>query len=210
MTAATSADVTARYLELWQRLRSSDRVVPPRPGRRSVSTQLLVKVTDGALFRRLDRIRHALGAVGAVDSVPDHYLHLPVLDVGSVAPTRRLASAARELLISLPPLVVDVARVNADDREAFGEVHPPDGLLALRERLMPLLGGEPPPEYLPRMTLGRIVGPVDAPALARAIEWFRDRPIGSVRVERVQLARVRRRPFHWIQVVADLPLGGSA
>jgi 2'-5' RNA ligase len=80
-------------------------------------------------------------------------------------------------------------------------------LLALRERLLPLVGGKPADEYLPRLTLGRIVGPVDGAALARASEWFRDRPIGSVRVERIGLARVRRRPFHWIQVLAELPLG---
>lgn len=203
----TRERVEERYFESWQRLRSAVRLRPPRPGRSSVSTQLVVKVTDGALFRRLDRIRHALSAVGNVEAVPDHYLHLPVLDLGRARPTRRLAAAAQHRLADLPPLVIEIARVNAGGGEAFGEIHPPDGLLALNERLAPLLGGHPAPDYLPRFTLGRIVGPVDAAALARAIEWFRDRPIGSVRVERLALARVRRRPFHWIQVVADVPLG---
>jgi hypothetical protein len=210
MTDATTTPASAvegRYAELWQRLRSSQRLAPPGPGRRSVSTQLLVKVTDGTLFRRLDRIRHALGAVGNVEPVPDHYLHLPVLDLGPTAPTRRLTRAAGKLLGELPPLVVEIAKVNADEREAFGEIHPPDGLLALRERLLPLLDDRPADDYLPRLTLGRLVGPVDGAALARAIEWFRDRPIGSVRIERVGLARVRRRPYHWIQVLTELPLG---
>lgn len=172
-----------------------------------MSTQLLVKVTDGALFRRLDRIRHALGAVANLQMVPDHYLHLPILDLGNVPPTQRLAREAQHLLADVPPLVVEIAKVNANEREAFGEIHPPDGLLALNARLSPLLGDRPAAEYLPRFTLGRLTGPVDAAALALAIEWFRDRPIGAVRVERIGLARVRRRPFHWIQVLRDLPLG---
>ena len=211
-TTTTCADVVeARYRELWLVLRASGRLVPPRPGRLSKSTQLVVRVTDGALFRRLDRIRHALAAVRNVTTVPDHYLHLPVLELGRVTPTRRLARQAQEVLADLPPLVVELAKVGADDRGPFAELHPPDGLLALRERLVQLAPGTPPDEpFLPRLPLGRLVGPVDGGALALAVEWFRDRPIGAVRVEKVTLAVVRRRPMHWIEPVAELPLGRPA
>ena len=208
MTTTCTADVETRYRQIWQALPAAGRLLPARPGRLFKSTQLVVRVTDGTLFRRLDRIRHALGAVRNVVTVPDHYLHLPVLELGRVTPTRHLAARAQELLADLPPLVLELARVGADARGPFAELHPPDGLLALRERLLPLSDAPPRDEpFLPRLPLGRLTGPVDAPALALAIDWFRDRPIGAIRVERVTLARVRRRPMHWVEPVAELPLG---
>src|SRR5688572_10823714 len=133
-----------RYEELWRRFRQRDRVEPTLGGWRGRHRRaaLVVKVNDPTLFRRLDRIRHALAGLRFVVPVPDHGLYIPLVELGPVAmrgaragellrgrlPDR--AAAIQALVTRTAPIGVDVNRVNACSTEVFAELHRSAPLIA--------------------------------------------------------------------------------
>ena len=216
-------ELREQYDQLWRRFRELRVVRPTVAGWRGRHRRasLVVRVNDPTLFRRLDRIRAALAGLPFVVPVPDHGLQVPLLELGPVALRRArpgelrpadlpaLAEAIRPLLAGTHPFAVEVSRVNASETEVFAEVHRAGALLSLqaqlRERLCP--GGESAPT-LPRLPLGRFAAAGDAAALARAIDWFRDRPIGTIRIGVVTLLLNHGRSLSpWQQRMAELPLG---
>jgi hypothetical protein len=208
-----------RYDELWRRFRQLDTVRPTLQGWRGRHRRaaLVVKVNDPNLFRRLDRIRHALAGLPFVVPVPDHDLHIPLVELGPVAlrgaragellrgrlPDR--AAAVRALLTRTSPITVDVNRVNACPAEVFAELHRSAQLITLQAQLRAAL--ELDQEWLPRMPVAHFTAAGDAAALARAIDWFRERPIGPIRIGSVLLVvRHGRRLNPWTERVEELPL----
>jgi hypothetical protein len=218
-------ELREQYDQIWRRFRGLVVVRPTLAAWRGRHRRawLVVRVNDPALFRRLDRIRAALAGLPFVVPVPDHGLHVPLLELGPVASRRAragelrpgelpdLAEAMRSLLARTRPLVVDVARVNATESEVFAELHRVEPLLALQAQLRAVVcpGAEDAPP-LPRLPLARFVAAGDAPALGRALEWFRDRPIGPIRIGAVTLVVHHRRAPHPRQErIAELPLAGG-
>ena len=210
-----------RYDDLWRRFRQLDTVRPTLQGwqGRHRRAALVVKVNDPTLFRRLDRIRHALAGLRFTVPVPDHGLYIPLVELGPVAlrgaragellrgrlPDR--AAAVRALVNRTPPITVDVNRVNACPTEVFAELHRAAPLLTLQAQLRAALGLED--DWLPRLPLAHFTSVGDAQALARAIDWFRDRPIGPIRVASVLLVvRHGRRLNPWVERVDELALAG--
>ena len=210
-----------RYDELWRRFRQLDRVQPTLAGwqGRHRRAALVVKVNDPTLFRRLDRIRHALAGLPFVVPVPDHGLYIPLVELGPVAlrgarlgelrrgrlPDR--AAAVRALVTRTPAITVNVNRVNACPTEVFAELHRSEPLVTLQAQLRAAL--ELGHEWLPRLPLAHFAASGDAAALARAIDWFRDRPIGPIRVGSVLLVvRHGRRLNPWVERVDEVPLAG--
>jgi hypothetical protein len=213
------------YDQIWLRFREL-RVLRPTLSDwrgRHRRAALVVRVNDPVLFRRLDRIRHALAGLPFVMPVPDHGLQVPLLELGPVAARGArpgelrpgdlplLAEAIRRRVASIRPFAVEVARVNATEWEVFAELHRAEELLnlqtQLRQALCPLGSDRP----LPRLPLGRFVAEGDPAALGRALEWFRDRPIGPVRVAALTLVVNRRRSSSvWQERIAELPLGQDA
>lgn len=176
-----------------------------------------MKVNDPTLFRRLDRIRHALAGLPFVVAVPDHGLHIPLVELGPVAlrgakggellrgrlPER--TAAVRALIARAAPMTVDVNRVNACPNEVFAELHRSEPLVLLQAQLRAAL--ELDGEWLPRLPVAHFSASGDAPGLARAIDWFRDRPIGPIRVASVLLVvRHGRRLNPWVERVEEVQL----
>jgi hypothetical protein len=210
-----------RYDDLWRSFRELERVRPTLAGWRGRHRRaaLVVKVNDPTLFRRLDRIRHALAGLRFVVPVPDHGLYVPLVELGPVAlrgaragellrgrlPDR--AAAMRALVTRTPPITVDVNRVNACPTEVFAELHRSAPLVTLQAQLRAALELED--DWLPRLPLAHFAAEGDAAALARAIDWFRDRPIGPIRIGSVLLVvRHGRRLNPWVERVEEVPLGG--
>jgi hypothetical protein len=213
------------YSEMWEKFVRGGRVEPtPRPTRgRHFKAQVVAIVNDPALFRRLDRIRQAgAGFPGAV-AVPDHFLHVPILTLGPVAPRRArpgewsaggltsLAERGRELLAGRPPVLIDIASVNATATEVFAELHPPEQIATLHERLCALGAVECEPPFVPRLPLAHFTRPGNGIHLAHTLEWFRNRPIGRVRIAQLTVIVVHARRLHPARHrLAELPLGPTA
>jgi hypothetical protein len=99
--------------------------------------------------------------------------------------------------------------VNATELEVFAELHRAEPLRALQGQLLRALGSDREDAApLPRLPLGRFVAAGDAAALGRALEWFRDRPIGPIRIAALTLVVSHRRSASvWQERIAELPLG---
>src|SRR5438105_1342643 len=184
------------YTEMWERFVREGRAEPtPRPTRgRHFKAEVVAIVNDPALFRRLDRIRQAVAGFPGAVAVPDHFLHLPILTLGPVAPRRArpgewsagglagLAERGRALLADRPPFSIDIASVNATASEVFAELQPPEPIVALHERLCALGAVERERPFVPRLPLAHFTRPGNGTHLAHTLEWFRNRPIGRVRI----------------------------
>lgn len=215
----------ALYARIWRTFVEGGQVEPwPRPTRgRHFRAEIVAIVNDPVLFRRLDRIRQAMAGFTYMIPVPDHFLHIPVVSLGPVAPrsarpgewsARKLNAAsarAGALLANAPPFTIDLASVATDGREVFAEVHPPAPLAALHDVLCPLapVGVNDQP-FLYRLPLAHAVGSAPGRGLTQAVEWFRDRPIGRVRVAGLTLIVVHARRLHPTRHrLAELPLGSA-
>ncbi len=196
--------IDAHYLAHWDHFSSAEIVghVPAPYRGRHEHAAFIARVIDGALFRRLDRIRAAVAEFKGVVPVPDHCLHVPIAHVGAIAPRKagdgeiaesklqEISEQARTLLANARAMTVRIARVNVGNDEIFAELHPVEGLLELRSVLRPATGGiDADTPYLPRLPLARIIAPVRAQPLRQALEWFRDRPIGTLVITTVALVR---------------------
>jgi hypothetical protein len=210
------------YSELWERFVREGRVEPtPRPTRgRHFMAQVVAIVNDPTLFRRLDRIRQAVAGFPGAVPVPDHFLHLPILELGPVAPrgarpgewsARDLASLAergRQLLAEVPAFPIEIASVNATASEVFAELHPPEQIAELRARLQPLRPAAGGPGGAPRLPLAHFTRVGNGTHLAHTLEWFRNRPIGRIRVAQLTVIVVHARRLHPARHrLAELPLG---
>ena len=213
------------YADLWECFVLAGRVEPTRrPTRgRHFKAEVVAIVNDPALFRRLDRIRQAVAGFPGAVPVPDHFLHVPILTLGPVAPraagpgewsARDLSGVAergRALLTDLPPFPIDIASVNATASEVFAELHPPEQVAALRARLRPLGSIECDRPFVPRLPLSHFTRPGNGTHLAHTLEWFRNRPIGRVRIWQLTVVVVHARRLHPARHrLAELPLGASS
>jgi len=209
------------YAELWERFVADGRVEPtPRPTRgRHFKAEVVAIVNDPALFRRLDRIRQAVAGFPGAVPVPDHFLHLPILTLGPVAPRRPrpgewsaadltgLSERAGTLLADRPRLAIDIASVNATATEVFAELRPPEQLSSLRERLCALGGVECERPFVPRLPLSHFTRTGNGTHLAHTLEWFRNRPIGRITVAQLTVIVVHARRLHPARHrLAELPL----
>ena len=211
LTTTDEHAIDARYRAFWDQFSHSTIVVGAPPSRRGRHERaaFVVRIIDGGLFRRLDRIRAAVAEFGGVVPVPDHCLHVPILTVGDIAPNNRrsgevspsqlegITKKAHELLRDVDPTEVRIARVNVGHNEIFAELHPAESLVKLRDVLNHAIGGDADQSpFLPRLPLARIVAPVKAQSLRQALEWFRDRPIGGLDLHTVAMVRYDARVVH--------------
>ncbi len=200
------------YRHLWAELNGRRGVRPPRRSRRRLEHALVARVNDPALFRRLDRIRAALSGLGFARTVPDHALHLPILNLNRI-PASRLAAVVERLQASLhgrAPFAVSVAHLNYANGGVFAEIDRVDEIAALSGSLREQLGlpADAAPG-VPGFPLARITAPAAARPLVQALEWFRERPIGEVPVHALQIVTLdNREPDDGFRRVAVLPLGG--
>src|SRR5262249_40881962 len=121
------------------------------------------------------------------------------------------AERGRALLADCPPFSIDIASVNATESEVFAELHPPEPIVALHERLTPLgaVGCEQP--YAPRLPLCHFTRTGNGLHLAHTLEWFRNRPIGRIKIGHLTVIVVHARRLHPARHrLAELPLGSSA
>ena len=213
------------YAELWERFVRAGRVEPtPRPTRgRHFKAEIVAIVNDPALFRRLDRIRQAVAGFPGAVPVPDHFLHLPIATLGPVAPrgTRPgewsaaglagLAERGRALLADRPPFLIDIASVNASATEVFAELHRPEQIAALHDRLTSLGAVACDQPFVPRLPLCHFTRTGNGTHLAHTLEWFRNRPIGRIRIGQLSVIVVHARRLHPARHrLAELPLGATA
>jgi hypothetical protein len=92
----------------------------------------------------------------------------------------------------------------------FAELHPASAIHAVRERLLEVAApAERQREFIPRLPLAHATASAHGEPLAHALEWFRDRPIGRIRITGLQLIAVDVRLLHHGRHrIAELPLGG--
>jgi hypothetical protein len=152
--------------------------------------------------------------------VPDHFLHVPLLTLGPVAPRGAragewsardldgLAERGRALLRGRPPFSIDIASVNATSSEVFAELHPPEPVVSLSELLRPLRAVDCDHHLVPRLPLAHFTRSGNGLHLAHTLEWFRNRPIGRIRIAQLTLVVVHARRLHPARHrLAELSLG---
>lgn len=220
------------YEELWQKFKRERRLEygghtdPQWRDGHDLSASFVVPVRDGGVRRGLEPLREVLRRFPYVSLHPDRFLHITLLLPGF--PVRKpeaeeeisyrrmedLASEARKVLAGFEPFAVELRNLNVFPGAVFVEVH--DGgeeLLELREALRERCGLDEPPGP-PHLTVAYIKAPDDSLAprtFVEAVERNRDRPVGELRVERVELTLLNlREEYAEPETFAALPLGDRA
>lgn len=219
------------YEELWQKFRRERRLEfgghtdPQWQDGHDLSASFVVPVRAESIREGLEPLREALRPFPFVSLHPDRFMHITLLlpgflvrrpnDDDELSPRRlrELASEAREVLAGLPPFTAELRNLNAFPGAVFVEVHDRGKVVELREAIRKRCGLEEPPGP-PHLTIAYIKAPDDSPApepFVEAIERNRDRPVGELRVERVDLTLLDLgEEYPEPETFARLPLGGRS
>jgi RNA 2',3'-cyclic 3'-phosphodiesterase len=226
------------YARLWRRFVAEEKVQPGghtreswRRGRDHFAA-FVIRVVDGSLFRRVDRIRVALQHYPFVSTHPDHFLHVTLLPVGfvvdqpvasdeiSFADLDRIATAGESVVAEIQPFDVELASVNSFSVAPFIEIHSGSAtLLDLHQRLARAVertvifpdtdpGGDGHEnEFVPHVSLAYYTKEASNTQLVETIKWFRGRPIGRIAIRSIHLATIdTSQAYPPIVTVRDFPL----
>ncbi len=195
------------YEESWQKFRQERRLEfgghtdPEWQNGHDLSASFVVPVETDRIREALEPLREALQPFPFVSLHPDHFMHITLLLPGFVvrepktedelSPGRlgELASEAREALAGFSPFWVNLRNLNAFPGAVFVEVHDGGKLEELREAVRKRCGLAEPPGP-PHLTLAYIHAPDGTPApkpFVRVIERHRDKPVGELLVDRIEL-----------------------
>lgn len=193
------------YEELWakfcreRRLDFEEQAGPESQDGLSVS--FLIPVEAEGILDGLKPLREVLRPFPFVSLHPDHFMHITLLLPGflvrepetedQLSPGRleELASEARGVLADFPPFSADLRNLNAFPGAAFVEVHDQGRVGELREAIRTRCGLAEPLGS-PHLTLAYIQAPdgkLASDAFVEAIGRCRDRRVGEIRVDRVDL-----------------------
>jgi len=173
----------------------------------------LVKVTDRQIIKAVDETQSALAAFPCVDPFPASYLHITVKETGCFLVDEKeavdeytgdmlpgLIRAAREILESYSPFDVWLGNLNNFKSVVCVEGHDGGFVRDMNRALLEIPGmvrlRNDFPGFLPHLSIAQYRSVEGYQRLIDYLEKHRERLIGSLRVEGVEL------------VVAELPLRG--
>lgn len=215
------------YAKVWKRFVEGRRLVygghtdPSWRGDHALSASLMVPVEARSLRERLEPMREALRPFPFVSLHPDHFLHITLALLGfvterpeeddEVSPKRlrEIEADARRGLSGFPAFSVRLANLNAFPGAAFVEVHD-DGMLDELRAALSTSCGLKQPSGPPHLTLAYFQAPDGTPApeeLVSAVARLRDRPVGEMLVESVEMTLLDLSSnYPEPDVVAEIPL----
>ncbi|CAN5723549.1 hypothetical protein BH24ACI3_BH24ACI3_16190 [soil metagenome] len=229
------------YGRIWRKFVVDGKVQPGghtreswRRGRDHLAA-FVIRVVDGGLFRRVDRIRVALQHYPFVTTHPDHFLHVTLLPVGfvvehpsasdeiSIADLDRIAAAGEAAIRGIPAFDLDLASVNSFSVAPFIEIQKNESILVdLHERLgraiesavifpdSDLESDGRESEFVPHVSLAYYTKEAKNAPLVETIKWFRGRPIGKIVIRSIHLATVdTSKAYPPIVTVREFPLLNS-
>lgn len=189
----------------------------------ALSASFMIPVEAASLREGLEPLRDALRPFPFVSLHPDHFVHITLLLPGFLVPEpksrnelsperlKQLASEAREALAGFEPFEAELRNLNAFPGAVFVEVHDRGMIGELREAIRARCGLPEPPGP-PHLTLAYIEDPdgSTAPrAFVETIERHRDRHVGVIHVDRVELTLLDlSKDYPEPETFAVLPLGG--
>ena len=219
------------YGELWEKFRRERRLGsgghtnPEWQNGEALSVSFLIPVEGEEILNRLEPLRAALRPFPFVSLHPDHFMHITLLLPGflvrepedegewSRAGLEELASCAREALAGFPPFSAELRNLNAFPGAVFVEAHDRGRIGKLREAIRARCRLAEPPGP-PHLTLAYIKLPDYTPApdgFVEAIERCRDRRVGDLRVDRVELTLLDlNEGYPEPETFATVRLGGSS
>lgn len=216
------------FLRIWQHLRQATHVQDGRHdsddwrGRTGPFAMCCIRVPAGALIDEFANLRLALEAQPMVRIHPDHFLHVPVLELGFVVehPSRRdeidlarldeFIALAENPVRDFPNFLIELGGANAFLDAPFIDIHDGGWLSRIHRRLLDFMVVPPDTRYpyLPHMTVAHFTG--DAPVgrlPARLAEW-RDTSFGAFMVGSVDVVTMATsEPYPDLDVVHEFPLG---
>lgn len=170
-----------------------------------LSASFMVPVDVSRFRKRLDPLRKALEEFPFVSLHPEHFMHITLLLAGfpvehpaqkkevSHEWLKRVAERLKPRLLGFPAFELKLANLNAFPGAAFVEIHEGQMLERLIEEVQQGCGLKRPPGP-PHLTLAYFQAP-DGTHIPRelisAIELYRDWPVGTVRVEKVELTLLK-------------------
>lgn len=227
--SATVAKVDG-YDEIWERfkrercLEFGGHTDPEWQDGHILSASLVVPVEASRLRDRLEPLRDAIRSFPFVSLHPDHVMHLTLLLLGflvqqpkaeneiSRGRLEELGAKVREALRGFPAFEVELTNLNVFPGAVFVEARDGGKLEKLRAAICGRCGLEKPSGPL-HLTLAYLQAPDGAPAPAEfiaAVERYRDWPVGTFSVERVEitLLGLHSSPYPRLETFAQIPLNG--
>lgn len=199
------------YRRVWQHLRLVTHVADGRhdtPEWRQHDGDVVlccVRIPPGALSPLIEDVREVLGRYSFVRLHPDHFLHIPVQELGfltdrpkardGVTPARlREMIAQAEVPISdFAPFPIALGGVNSFVDAAFLDVHDNGWLGRIHRRLLDFVAIPPDQRfsYLPQVTIAHYTGRAPIGNLPATLAPWRDQPFGGFQVTSIDIVRLR-------------------
>ena len=199
------------YRRVWQNLRQVTEVADGRHDTAEWRAHggdfalCCVRVPPDALSPLIEDVRAVLATFPFVRLHPDHFLHIPVQELGFLAqrprhrdelsPARlREVIAQAEIPISeFAPFDVTLGGINSFVDAAFLDVHDHGWLARIHRRLLDFVAIPPDQRfsYLPQVTIAHYTRPAPIGNLPAALAPWRDQPFGGFRVSSVDIVRLR-------------------
>lgn len=170
-----------------------------------LSASFMVPVDVSRFRERLAPLREALNGFPFVSLHPEHFMHITLLLAGfpvehpssekevSHEWLQKVAGRLKPRLRSFPAFELKLANLNAFPGAAFVEIHEGHMLEHLINEVQQSCGLKRPPGP-PHLTLAYFQAPDGTPIpreLISAIEPYRDWPVGTVRVEKLELTLLK-------------------
>jgi len=181
-----------------------------------------VRIPAGALLPAIADLRSALRQFPFVRLHPDAFLHIPVQELGFVTHRpqardeitphrlREMIAQAEVPITDFPPFDVSLGGVNSFVDAAFLDVHDNGWLARIHHRLLDFVAIPPDQRfsYLPHVTIAHYTEPAPIGNLPAVLTPWRDQTLGKLRVETIDIVRLRtNEPYPELVIEHQFHLG---
>jgi RNA 2',3'-cyclic 3'-phosphodiesterase len=199
------------YRRVWQNLRQVTHVTDGRHdtaewrAHRGDFALCCVRIPASAISPLIEDVRDVLRRYPFVRLHPDHFLHIPVQELGFLtdrpqgredltpARLREIIAQAEVPISDFAPFPITLGGVNSFVDAAFLDVHDNGWLGRIHRRLLDFVAIPPDQRfsYLPQVTIAHYTGRAPIDNLPAALAPWRDQPFGGFRVTSIDIVRIR-------------------
>ncbi|MBA2278409.1 MAG: 2'-5' RNA ligase family protein [Chloroflexia bacterium] len=193
------------YRRIWQGLRQYGDVVDGRHDGEGWRTRegrfaiCVVRVPADSLSPHIEELRPALAQFSFVRLHPDHFLHIPLQELGFVVdnPQQRdelsidrldeFITLARDPIAAFPPFAIRLGGVNSFRDAPFLDVHDNGWCARIHHRLRNFVAIPPDTTYpfVPHVTIGHYTAQAPMGHLPATLAQWRDSDFGEINVSEV-------------------------
>lgn len=216
------------YRRIWQHLRQVTDVVDGRHDTANWRSHdgdfvlCCVRIPTGTLNQNLAEVRDSLGHLPFVRLHPDHFLHIPVQELGFLTekPSSRdefqqewldeFIAQAENPISEFNPFDITLGGVNSFVDALFLDVHDNGWLHRIQARLIDFVAIPPNMRYsyLPEATIAHYTEAAPIGNLVAALTPWRDQTFGTLRVESIDIVKFQTgEPYPALELVHRFELG---